>query len=76
MVLLTRAEDPRRLTARVVGFVAIYSALGVRDEAANAPIAAALTKAPFAPLKSARLDDHDAGPSCWLHAPGFCLSLD
>ncbi len=30
MVLLTRTDDPQRLTARVVGFVAIYSALGGR----------------------------------------------
>jgi protein-L-isoaspartate(D-aspartate) O-methyltransferase len=76
MVLLTRTEEPRRLTARIVGFVAIYSALGLRDEATNALIAAALTKAPFAPVKSARLDSHDIGPSCWVHAPGFCVSLD
>ncbi len=76
MVLLTRTDDPQRLTARVIGFVAIYSALGVRDDATNAVIAATLTKAPFAPVKSARLDEHDAGPSCWLHTGGFCVSLD
>lgn len=76
MVLLTATSDPLRLTARVAGFVAIYSALGIRDDAVNATVAAALSKAPFARLESARRDAHEPGPSCWVHTPGCCLSLD
>jgi hypothetical protein len=75
-VLLTRTDDPNRLHARISGFVAIYSALAIRNDAVNAVLGQTLAKNPFAPLKSARLDAHDAGPGCWLHTPGFCLSLE
>jgi protein-L-isoaspartate(D-aspartate) O-methyltransferase len=76
MVLLTRTDDPAVLTARVHGFVMIYSAIGIRDDSRTGAIAAALGKNPFAPLKHARLDPHDPGPACWMHQPGFCLSLE
>jgi protein-L-isoaspartate(D-aspartate) O-methyltransferase len=76
MVLLTRTANPAVLTARVHGFVAIYSAIGIRDDARTGPIAAVLAKNPFAPLKHARLDPHDVSPGCWIHQPGFCLSLE
>jgi protein-L-isoaspartate(D-aspartate) O-methyltransferase len=76
MVLLVRTDDPAVLTARVYGFVMIYSAVGIRDDSRTGAIAAALGRNPFAPLKHARLDLHDAGPACWMHQPGFCLSLE
>ena len=75
MVLLTKRADPSALDARVVTFVAIYSALGVRSDTANAALAAAMRANPFPPLKRARRDPHDPGPSCWLHADSCCLSL-
>jgi protein-L-isoaspartate(D-aspartate) O-methyltransferase len=61
--------------ARVAGFVAIYTALGIRDDHVNTLIGQALGGAPFAPLKSFRRDTHEREPTCWLHAPAFCLSL-
>jgi protein-L-isoaspartate(D-aspartate) O-methyltransferase len=76
MVLVSRTESPDRLAARFIGFVAIYSALGVRDEAINPLVGQALARSPFAPVQSLRRDPHEPAPSCWLHAPGFCLSLD
>jgi protein-L-isoaspartate(D-aspartate) O-methyltransferase len=75
MVLLTKEEFPGRLSARLAGFVAIYSALGIRDEATNACLGKAMAGNPFAPLKALRRDPHEAGPTCWLHTPGGCLSL-
>ena len=75
-VLMTGTGDPERLAARIAGFVAIYSAVGIRDEAANAALGKALTRSPLAPIKTVRRDAHDAGPGCWLHTPGFCLSRE
>ena len=75
MVLFTRGETSDRLAARVVSFVAIYTALGIRDEAINAQLGQAMMKSPFAPIKSLRRDAHDADRSCWVHTPGYCLSL-
>jgi protein-L-isoaspartate(D-aspartate) O-methyltransferase len=76
MVLITRDGEGDRFSARFIGFVAIYSALGLRDDAMNARLGEALKRSPFAPVRSLRRDAHDAAPACWLHAPGFCLSLD
>jgi hypothetical protein len=55
--------------------VAIYSALGIRDEALNAEIGKGLQKNPFPPLKTLRRDPHEQTEACWLHAPGFCLGM-
>src|SRR5262249_996463 len=42
VVMLTRRGDTAELDAKVIGFVAIYIAVGVRDAALNDHIAAAL----------------------------------
>jgi len=74
MMLLTRDEENREsIRARTIGFVAIYSAVGLRDDSLNPAIGKAMGQ-PMAVVKRARLDSHDAGPACWLHTPGFCLS--
>jgi protein-L-isoaspartate(D-aspartate) O-methyltransferase len=75
MLLLAATSDPQRLTARIAGFVAIYSAIGLRDDALNATVGQALAKNPFAPIKSLRRDQHDKDDGCWAHLPGACLSL-
>jgi protein-L-isoaspartate(D-aspartate) O-methyltransferase len=76
MVLLTRTDRPDRLAARVAGFVTIYSALGVRDEAVQTLLGQALARAPFAAIQSWRRDPHEPGASCWLHTAEGCLSLE
>jgi protein-L-isoaspartate(D-aspartate) O-methyltransferase len=63
------------LEVSVIGFVAIYSAVGLRDETLNAEIGRALANNPFAPLKTLRRDPHEPSASCWLHAPGWCLTI-
>jgi protein-L-isoaspartate(D-aspartate) O-methyltransferase len=69
-------RDGDALTARLSGFVAIYSAVGVRDDALNASLGKAMMAGPQKAQTVARLrrDPHDSEASCWLHAPGFCLS--
>ena len=57
-----------------MGFVAIYSAIGVRDTALDNQLGQALRANPFPSLKRLRLDAHDPSPACWLHASGACLS--
>jgi protein-L-isoaspartate(D-aspartate) O-methyltransferase len=64
-----------RWPVRVITFVAIYSAVGLRDEALNAAIGQALGRHPFPPIKSLRRDPHESDASCWCHTPGACLSL-
>ncbi len=75
LVLLTRTADLDCLDARVVTFVAIYNGVGVRDDGRGALLADAMRKMPFPPLKQLRRDAHDPSASCWLHAPGCCLSI-
>jgi protein-L-isoaspartate(D-aspartate) O-methyltransferase len=75
LLLLTRTDDPGAFSARIAGFVAIYSALGLRDEATNAALGQAMMKHPFPPIRTLRRDTHEASATCWLHVPGACLSL-
>ena len=74
MVLVTKHGD-ERFDARMAGFVAIYSAIGVRDDAQNARLGQAMARSPFATIKSLRRDAHEQDASCWLHGAGSCLSL-
>jgi protein-L-isoaspartate(D-aspartate) O-methyltransferase len=75
LLLLTKRAAADRLDARVITFVAIYSGVGVRDEARGALLADAMRKNPFPPLKQLRRDAHEPSATCWLHAPGCCLSI-
>ena len=74
MVLIAN-NGGERWPARSTGFVAIYSAVGIRDESINGLLGQAMTRLPFAPIKSLRRDEHEREASCWMHAPGVCLSL-
>lgn len=73
-LLLTNDGEGGSLGARPVGFVAIYSAVGLRDETLNRLLGEAMKAGPFPPVKKLRRDAHDASPACWLHGGGFCLS--
>jgi protein-L-isoaspartate(D-aspartate) O-methyltransferase len=74
MFLLTRTD---RLTfdARPTGFVAIYSAVGLRSDAHNERLAQLMKSNPFPPVKRLRLDQHESSAACWLHWDGGCLSM-
>jgi protein-L-isoaspartate(D-aspartate) O-methyltransferase len=71
VVLVT--NDGGTLGARVVTFVAIYTAVGLRDEAMAARLGEAMRRSPFPQLKRLRRDSHDVAETCWLHGDGFCL---
>ena len=66
---------PRPFDVRMLTFVAIYSALGLRNDEANRALGMALQRNPFPQLKSLRRDAHEPGPACWLHTPEMCWSL-
>jgi protein-L-isoaspartate(D-aspartate) O-methyltransferase len=76
IVLATRTANASSFDARVIGFVAIYSAIGLRDETAEKQLAAAFGRNPFPQLTRLRRDTHDAGAACWLHGAGWCLSTE
>ena len=74
LIHVTRPADGGAFVARVLTFVAIYSAQALRNPTLNAAIANALGAQPFPRLTRLRRDHHDVAPECWLHSPGFCLS--
>lgn len=73
MLLITR-RDALAFDARVASMVAIYSAVGIRDEPRSDELGRAMSKMPFPALKRLRRDMHEPEGGCWLHMPGCCLS--
>ena len=75
MVLLV-TRRAAAFEARALTMVAIYSAIGLRDEAMNARLGKALMTGPmqWQAIKTIRRDAHEAAASCWLHGHGFCIS--
>lgn len=70
LVLLTREADGD-FTARTLSYVAIYSAVGLRDEALGAQLAASmLRRVPFTRL-TRRV--HTQTDACFLHTADWCL---
>ncbi|HEY7497459.1 MAG TPA: hypothetical protein VH740_03050 [Vicinamibacterales bacterium] len=74
--ILLRKGDDGSFQASVIGFVAIFSAVGLRDDDLNAQLGAALQRAPFPRLSRLRRDMHDSGAGCWFHGPTWCFSLN
>jgi len=74
-VLLTRQADTTSFDARAVTFVAIYTALGLRNESLNEAIGRALQRNPSPRLRRLRRDAHEPSAECWLHSDRFCLCL-
>ena len=80
MLLLTSPDDAvspvPRFSARILTFVAIYSALGLRDAKLNAELGRAMSRSSFPSLTAFRRDAHEAGPSCWCHTERGCWSQE
>lgn len=72
---MTRSADGLEFAARAVTFVAIFSAVGLRDLAIATRLGDALRRNPFPRLARLRRDAHDPSADCWLHAGESCLSL-
>jgi protein-L-isoaspartate(D-aspartate) O-methyltransferase len=75
LLTLVTKQDDATFDVRVVTFVAIYSALGIRDEALGDELGKAMARMPFPPLKRLRRDPHQPAEGCWLHTPDCCFSL-
>jgi protein-L-isoaspartate(D-aspartate) O-methyltransferase len=61
--------------ARIDSMIAIYSLVGLRDDAANGALGQALMRGPSGPpVTSIRRDAHAADATCWLHVDGACVS--
>jgi protein-L-isoaspartate(D-aspartate) O-methyltransferase len=75
LLTLATKRDDATFDLRPVTFVAIYSAVSIRDEALGDELGKAMARMPFPPLKRLRRDPHEPAATCWLHAPDFCLSL-
>ena len=70
--ILTKAADGS-FEAHPGNLVAIYSAIGVRDDDLNSALSAVLMRGPFPRVRRLRRDSHLLSASCWLHGPDFCL---
>lgn len=75
IVLISRHADGDTYSARLLTFVAIYSAVGLRDAAVNDELGRAFGRMPFPALKRYRTDAHDADATCWCHTTKGCWSL-
>ena len=74
MAMITRTTEGS-LLAEILSFVAIYSAIGLRDHDIEARLGQALRRTSFPNLTRLRRDAHESSPDCWLHARHFCLSM-
>lgn len=76
LVMLLAKQEAADISARVAGVVAIYSAIGLRDEETNLRLGKALMAGPgqWQTITRLRRDPHDASPSCWLHGSSWCFS--
>lgn len=77
IVLLVTKQDTGDFAARSIGFVAIYSAIGLRDTVMNDRLGKAMMDGPMRWQRITRLRRaaHEPSESCWLHGATFCLSL-
>jgi len=76
VMLLIRKSEAGALAAEVTSFVAIYSALGLRDSVIERILGQALQRTSFPNLTRLRRDAHDRVDDCWLHTERFCLSME
>lgn len=73
-MLLTKTADGS-FEARSMNLVAIYSAIGLRDEALNGTHGKARMRGPsLPPAMRLRRDPHETASSCWFHGPTFCFA--
>ena len=76
IVLLLTKQDSSDFAVRLLGFAAIYSAIGVRDAGMNDQLGKAMMAGPmrWQGITRFRRDTHERSESCWLHGATFCLT--
>jgi protein-L-isoaspartate(D-aspartate) O-methyltransferase len=72
MLLVTRSDEAS-FAVKPLGVVAIYSAVGLRDDALNIALGDAMRKQPWPTATRLRRDAHEAAASCWFHTDAWCL---
>lgn len=75
MLMITRTPEGD-LVPEVLSFVAIYSAVGLRDASVAASLGHAMRRTSFPNLTRLRRDPHQSNDGCWLHIDGCCLSME
>jgi protein-L-isoaspartate(D-aspartate) O-methyltransferase len=77
LVFVITKDAAGDLGARVLTVVAVYSAVGIRDDSLNPYLGKALLGGPaqWSAVTRLRRDSHQASSSCWLHTARFCLSM-
>ena len=77
IVLLLTKQDSDNFAVRLLGFAAIYSAIGVRDAGMNDQLGKAMMAGPmrWQGITRFRRDTHERSESCWLHGTTFCLTM-
>jgi protein-L-isoaspartate(D-aspartate) O-methyltransferase len=76
IVVAIKDRGEPALDARLLNFVAIYSALGIRDQAMEDALGKVMARNPYPAIKHLRRDTHEPSASCWLHGDTFCVSLE
>jgi protein-L-isoaspartate(D-aspartate) O-methyltransferase len=76
LVFLVRRDSGGSFPTRVTGFVAVYSAVGIRDAWLNDRLGLQMMAGPqqWQAITRLRRDPHEPSSSCWLHGPSFCFS--
>ena len=76
LVFVVTRESETSFAAHVLTVVAVYSAIGLRDERLNEGVGKAMMGGPakWQAVKRLRRDAHDVDGTCWCHAPNCCLS--
>src|SRR5262249_43009763 len=71
-----KPDAAHEMSARVVNFVAVYSAIGIRDPQMNERVGKALMGGPqkWHAVKRLRRDPHEPSDACWIHGPTACFS--
>jgi protein-L-isoaspartate(D-aspartate) O-methyltransferase len=76
LVVMITKEDQTSFSARVAGFIAIYSAVGLRDDGLNDRLGKAMAAGPqrWQAIARLRREAHEETAACWLHGETFCLA--
>ena len=75
VVLVTKNGD--RWPARIVNLVAVYSAVGIRDDRLSERVGKSLMAGPaqWQAVHALRRDAHEPVDTCWLHLPTCCFAM-
>jgi protein-L-isoaspartate(D-aspartate) O-methyltransferase len=76
VVMAVAREADGTYSVRIATLVAVYSAIGIRDDSLSERIGKALMGGPqrWQAVRELRRDPHEPTDSCWLHLPSCCFS--